>query len=73
MADMGMALAVLDHAATYNDVGGWHTVTDFWSAEDILAELQTLETKTGRALSLDTAASAHFTQIANPTGARTRH
>ena len=73
MADIGMAKAVLDHAETHSDRGGWHTVSDFWSTEDILAELQSAEVATGQVISLDTAAIAHLTRIANPSGARTRH
>ena len=73
MADMGMAMAVLDHAETYSDISGWYTVRDFWTAEEILTELQSAELASGRAMTLDVAAIAHFSRIANPTGARTRH
>ena len=58
MATMGMALAVLDHAETYSDVDGWHAVSDFWSAAEILDELQSLETATGEPLLIDAAAIA---------------
>lgn len=73
MATMGMALAVLDHAETYSDVEGWHAVSDFWTADDILHELHDLETTTGLPLLIDAAAIAHFTSIANPLGRQTRH
>ena len=66
MASLVMAKAVLDHAETYCDTDRWYLITDFWSVEEILEELNIFEETNESIFLLDTGAIAHFHAFVNP-------
>lgn len=60
MATMAMAQAVLEHANTFYEVGGWYVVAECWDAWAILEELDRQEGVSHQAFELDTGAISHF-------------
>ena len=63
MATLSMALSVLEHAENYSQVGRWYAITDFWSAEEILEELNSCEETCHVPFLLDANAICHFDGI----------
>ncbi len=62
MATLSMALSVLEHAENYSQVGRWYAIADFWSAEEILEELNSFE-ETHTPFLLDAGAICHFDDL----------
>ena len=60
MATLSMAFSVLEHAELYSDVGRWHAIADFWTAEEILEELNSFEETYHAPFQLDAGAICHF-------------
>jgi hypothetical protein len=60
MATRAMAQAVLEHARTYYEVGGWHVVAECWDADAILEELDRQEGESLRPFELDESAIGYF-------------
>ena len=60
MATLAMAFSVLEHAEHYSAVGRWQSVADLWTAEEILAELNSVEESSRAPFLLDTGAICHF-------------
>ena len=60
MATLGMAFSVLEHAEHFSAVGRWQSVADLWTAEEILAELDSVEESGHAPFLLDAGAICHF-------------
>jgi len=60
MATLGMAFSVLEHAEHYSAIGRWQSVADLWTAEEILAELNSVEEINHAPFLLDAGAICHF-------------
>ncbi len=63
MATLGMAFSVLEHAEQFSEVGRWHAISDFWTADEILEELTSFEETYHVPFRLDSAAICHFDRI----------
>lgn len=63
MATLGMAFSVLEHAEHYSGIGLWHAITDSWTAEEILEELNGVEEACQKPFLLDVAAIGHFDRL----------
>jgi hypothetical protein len=60
VATLGMAFSVLEHAEHYSEVGRWRAITDCWTAEEILEELNGVEEACQKPFLLDVGAIGHF-------------
>ena len=60
MATLGMAFSVLEHAEQFSAIGRWHAIADFWTAEEILEELNSVEETSHTPFRLDAGAICHF-------------
>ena len=63
MATLSMAFSVLEHAEQFSEIGRWHAIADFWTAEEILEELTSFEETYHTPFLLDAAAICHFETI----------
>ena len=63
MATLAMAFSVLEHAENYSAVGRWQSVADLWTAEEILAELNSVEESNHAPFLLDAGAICHFDSL----------
>lgn len=63
MATLGMAFSVLEHAEQYSDIGRWHAIADFWTAEEVLEELTSFEETCHTPFLLDAGAICHFDTV----------
>jgi len=60
MASLNMAFSVLEHAEYHAAIGRWQTLADLWTADEILAELNSVEEINQAPFRLDAAAICHF-------------
>ena len=73
MATLSMAFSVLEHAEHFSEVGRWHAIADFWTAEEVLEELTSFEETYHAPFLLDAAAICHFdTMLHRDQGCRRR-
>ena len=63
MATLSMAFSVLEHAEQFSEIGRWHAIADFWTAEEILEELNSFEETYRTPFQLDAGAICHFNGI----------
>jgi len=63
MATLGMAFSVLEHAEHFSAVGRWQSSADLWTAEEILAELVSVEESNHVPFLLDAGAICHFDSL----------
>ena len=66
MATLGMAFSVLEHAEQFSAIGRWHAIADFWTAEEILEQLNSVEEQTLTPFRLDAGAICHFDTLLHP-------